>query len=118
MFDRGDTLGIAEERRDVMEPRVEDAGGGNRTQNCPLLSRERENRDLLSVRGDVAAERILATDVCGMLNAIDTGTRHEEGPNWDTPDCVPPGSAHIFRCLKRVGEDCSGRQLDLVEARH
>lgn len=118
MFDRGDTLGIAEERRDVMEPRVEDAGGGNRTQNCPLLSRERENRDLLSVRGDVATERILATDVCGVLNAVDTGTGHEEGPDWDTPDCVPPGSAHIFRCLKRVGEDCSGRQLDLVEARH
>jgi len=111
-------LGIGENRRDLAVPRVEDAGGGNGVQNRPLLGGEGEDRDLLAMGSDVAAERVGTADVGGVFEARDAGAGDCEGPNWDAPERVPPSGAGVLGCLEGVAEEGGGWQLDLVEARH
>ena len=118
VLDSVNRLGIRKDRRDLMEPHVEHPRGGDRVQNCPLLSGEGEYWKLLSVRSDVAAERVFTTNVRSVFDAVNAGTGHEEGSNRDAPNCVPPGSASIFRCLKGVPEKSGRGQPDLVETRH
>ena len=89
VLDSVNRLGIGKDWRDLIEPHVEHPRGSNRVQNCPLLSGEGEYRKLLSVRSDVAAERVFATNVRSVFDAVNAGTRHEEGSNRDTPNRVP-----------------------------
>lgn len=109
VLDGVSSLGVCENGCDLAVPRIEDAGGGNRVQNRPLLGGEREDRDLLAVRGDVATKRVGAADVRGVLQARDTGAGDGEGSDRDAPERVPPGSAGVLGHLEAVAEKGGGR---------
>ena len=99
-------LGVRVDWRDLAVPSFEHASRGHSVQDGPLLGREGEDRDLLSVRRDVTAERVFATDVCNVLEARDAGARDDEGTDWDAPEGVPPSSTGVLGDLKAVAEQC------------
>src|SRR6266702_515344 len=97
-------LGVGKDRRDLAVPRIEHASRGNSVQDGPLLGREGEDRDLLTMRRDLAAERVFTTDICNVLEAGDAGARNGEGTNGDAPEGIPPCSTGVPWCLEAVAE--------------
>jgi hypothetical protein len=111
-------LGICVHRCDLAVPRFQHASRSHSVQDGPLLGRESEDRDLLSMRRDVAAQRVFTTDICNVLEAGDAGTRNDEGADGDAPEGIPPSSTSVLGRLEGVAEQGSRRKLDHVEARH
>ena len=104
VLDRMSRHRISIDRRDLAVPRFQHPSRSQSVKGRPLLSLEREDRDFLSMRRDVATQRIFTTDIRNMLEARDARTRNDERTNWDPPESIPPSSTGVLWRLKGVAE--------------